>query len=224
MTNEEFKKTLWDTANKLRGSVSAAEYKHPVLGLVFLKYVSDMFDAQAKVIRDRIAEPTSEYYIDDPAVRAESADVFTGDKTFYDQDNVFWVPQSARFDTLLAQATAPDLAQKLDRAMGEIEAENPTLKGVLYREFSRLPLQPGKLGELMGLVARLNFDPAQHGSRDVFGEVYEYFLGQFAMNEGAKAGEFDTPKSVVNHWPRRSGEVSAPTRRILWWGGCSQQG
>ena len=138
MTNEEFKKTLWDTANKLRGSVSAAEYKHPVLGLVFLKYVSDMFDAQAKVIRDRIAEPSSEYYIDDPAIRAENADAFTGDKTFYDQDNVFWVPKSARFDTLLDQATAPDLAQKLDRAMGEIEAENPTLKGVLYREFSRL--------------------------------------------------------------------------------------
>jgi len=220
MTNEEFKKTLWDTANKLRGSVSAAEYKHPVLGLVFLKYVSDMFDAQAKVIRDRIAEPTSEYYIDDPAVRAENAEVFTGDKTFYDQDNVFWVPESARFDTLLDQATAPDLAQKLDRAMGEIEAENPTLKGVLYREFSRLALQPGKLGELMGLVARLNFDPAQHGSRDVFGEVYEYFLGQFAMNEGAKAGEFYTPKSVVNLLV----EILAPFKGTIYDPACGSGG
>src|SRR5699024_6706692 len=97
MTNEEFKKTLWDTANKLRGSVSAAEYKHPVLGLVFLKYVSDMFAAQAQVIRHRIAEPASEYYIDDPAVREESAEAFTSDKTFYDQDNVFWMPPQARF-------------------------------------------------------------------------------------------------------------------------------
>ena len=220
MTNEEFKKTLWDTANKLRGSVSAAEYKHPVLGLVFLKYVSDMFDAQAKVIRDRIAEPASEYYIDDPSIRAENAEVFTGDKTFYDQDNVFWVPQSARFDTLLDQATAPDLAQKLDRAMGEIEAENPTLKGVLYREFSRLALQPGKLGELMGLVARLNFDPAKHGSRDVFGEVYEYFLGQFAMNEGAKAGEFYTPKSVVNLLV----EILAPFKGTIYDPACGSGG
>ena len=207
MTNEEFKKTLWDTANKLRGSVSASEYKHPVLGLVFLKYVSDMFDAQAKVIRHRIADPACEYYIDDAAIREESAEAFTGDKTFYDQDNVFWVPRSARFETLLDQATAPDLAQRLDRAMGEIEGENPTLKGVLYREFSRLALEPGKLGELMGLVARLNFDPGKHGSRDVFGEVYEYFLGQFAMNEGAKAGEFYTPKSVV----QERGQVHFPT-------------
>src|SRR5690606_37409532 len=128
---------------------------------------------------------TSAIYIADPAIREENAESFAIDKTFYDQDNVFWVPKSARFDTLLDQATAPDLAQKLDRAMGEIEAENPTLKGVLYREFSRLALEPGKLGALMGLVARLNFDHGKHGSRDVFGEVYEYFLGQFAMSEGA---------------------------------------
>lgn len=220
MTNEEFKKTLWDTANKLRGSVSAAEYKYPVLGMVFLKYVSDMFAAQAQVIRHRIADPASEYYIDDPAIREESAEAFTGDKTFYDQDNVFWVPKSARFDTLLDQATAPDLAQRLDRAMGEIEAENPTLKGVLYREFSRLALEPGKLGELMGLVARLNFDPARHGSRDVFGEVYEYFLGQFAMNEGAKAGEFYTPKSVVNLLV----EILAPFKGRIYDPACGSGG
>lgn len=92
MTNEEFKQTLWIAANKLRGSVSAAEYKYPVLGLVFLKYVSDMFDAQAQVIRDRVAEPTAEHYIEDASIRAEVADNFAKDKTFYDQDNVFWVP------------------------------------------------------------------------------------------------------------------------------------
>ncbi|HEY8587056.1 MAG TPA: class I SAM-dependent DNA methyltransferase [Rhodanobacter sp.] len=197
MTNEEFKKTLWDTANKLRGSVSAAEYKYPVLGMVFLKYVSDMFQAQGDVIRHRIADPASEYFIGDAAIRKDSEAAFVDDKTFYDQDNVFWVPRTARFGALLEQASAPDLAQRLDRAMGEIEAENPTLKGMLYREFSRLALEPGKLGDLMGLIARLSFDPARHGSRDVFGEVYEYFLGQFAMNEGAKAGEFYTPKNVV---------------------------
>lgn len=220
MTNDEFKKTLWDTANKLRGSVSAAEYKYPVLGLVFLKYVSDMFDAQSAVIKHRIAEPKSEYYIEDPATRQESEAAFIGDKTFYDQDNVFWIPADAHFTVLLAQATAPDIAQKLDKALGEIEAENPTLKGVLYREFSRLALEPGKLGELMGLVARLSFDPQKHGSRDVFGEVYEYFLGQFAMNEGAKAGEFYTPKNVVNLLV----EILAPFKGKIYDPACGSGG
>jgi type I restriction enzyme M protein len=220
MTNEEFKKTLWDTANKLRGSVSAAEYKYPVLGLVFLKYVSDMFDAQSAVIRNRIASPKSEYYIDDPSVRRDSEAAFIDDKTFYDQDNVFWIPKEAHFNTLLAQASAADIAQKLDQAMGEIEGENPTLKGVLYREFGRLALEPGKIGDLMGLIAGLKFDPTKHGSRDVFGEVYEYFLGQFAMNEGAKAGEFYTPKNVVNLLV----EILAPFKGKIYDPACGSGG
>lgn len=198
MTNEEFKKTLWDTANKLRGSVSAAEYKYPVLGLVFLKYVSDLFEAQAGIIRYRLADPASEIYIDDAGTRKDAEVHFVSDKTFYESDNVFWVPSEARFSELLKKAAAPDLPQQLDKAMGQIETENPSLKGVLYREFSRLALEPGKLGELMALVGRLKFDPKSHGSRDIFGEVYEYFLGEFALKEGAKAGEFYTPKSLVN--------------------------
>ena len=220
MTNEEFKKTLWTAADKLRGSVSAAEYKYPVLGMVFLKYVSDMFDAQSKVIRHRIADPQGEYYIDDAIVRKESEALFVGDKTFYDADNVFWVPTDAHFSALLAQATAPDLAQRLDRAMGAIEAENQSLKGVLYREFSRLELEPGKLGELMGVVAKLSFDPDRHGSRDVFGEVYEYFLGQFALKEGARAGEFYTPKSVVNLLV----EILAPFKGTIYDPACGSGG
>jgi type I restriction enzyme M protein len=220
MTNEEFKKTLWDTANKLRGSVSAAEYKYPVLGLVFLKYVSDMFDAQSAVIRHRVSEPESDLYIADPKTRAEAADSFAQDKTFFDQDNVFWIPTGAHFSVLLAQATVPEIAQKLDKALGEIEAENASLKGVLYREFSRLALEPGKLGELMGLLARLKFDPDKHGSRDVFGEVYEYFLGQFAMNEGAKAGEFYTPKNVVNLLV----EILAPFKGKIYDPACGSGG
>lgn len=198
MTNEELKKTLWNTADKLRGSVSAAEYKYPVLGLVFLKYISDMFEAQGDVILSRLADPKSDLYIEDAALRAESAAVFADDRSFYDADNVFWVPAEARFGALLKGASQPNLAQVLDAAMGQIEQENPSLKGVLYREFSRLALAEGKLGELMNEVAKLKFDPKSHGSRDVFGEVYEYFLGKFALNEGARAGEFYTPKSVVN--------------------------
>lgn len=220
MTNEEFKRTLWDAADKLRGSVAAAQYKYPVLGLVFLKYVSDMYDAQSQVIRHRLAEPKSEYYIEDEATRKESEAAFTGDKTFFDVDNVFWIPPDAHFSVLLAQATAPDLAQRLDKAMGAIEAENPRLKGVLYREFSRLELEPGKLGELMGLVARLKFDPHKHNSRDVFGEVYEYFLGQFALKEGARAGEFYTPKSVVNLLV----EILAPFKGTIYDPACGSGG
>lgn len=220
MTNEELKKTLWDAANKLRGSVSAAEYKYPVLGLVFLKYVSDMFDAQAAVIRRRLADPKSDLFVDDEATRAEVEPTFTADKTFYDQDNVFWVPPTAHFTTLLKQAADVELPQKLDAAMGEIEAENVSLKGVLYREFSRLALAEGKLGELMGVVARLKFDPELHGSRDVFGEVYEYFLGQFALNEGAKAGEFYTPKSVVNLLV----EILAPFKGKIYDPACGSGG
>lgn len=220
MTNEEFKRTLWETADKLRGSVAAAQYKYPVLGLVFLKYVSDMYDAQSQVIRRRLAEPKSEYYIEDEATRKESEEAFVTDKTFYDIDNVFWIPPDAHFSVLLAQATAPDLAQRLDKAMGLIEAENPRLKGVLYREFSRLELEPGKLGDLMGLIARLRFDPERHDSRDVFGEVYEYFLGQFAMKEGARAGEFYTPKSVVNLLV----EILAPFKGTIYDPACGSGG
>ena len=130
------------------------------------------------------------------------------------------MPPTAHFSTLLKQAADVELPQKLDAAMGEIEAENASLKGVLYREFSRLALAEGKLGELMGIVARLKFDPAQHGSRDVFGEVYEYFLGQFALNEGAKAGEFYTPKSVVNLLV----EILAPFKGTIYDPACGSGG
>ena len=220
MTNDEFKSTLWGAADKLRGSVAAATYKYPVLGLVFLKYVSDMFDAQAQVIAKRLADPKAEYYIPDEDSRGEIATQFIQDKTFYDADNVFWVPPNAHFSALLAQAAAPDLAQRLDKALGEIEAENPSLKGVLYREFSRLELEPGKLGELMQLLAKLSFDPERHGSRDVFGEVYEYFLGQFALKEGARAGEFYTPKSVVNLLV----EILAPFKGTIYDPACGSGG
>jgi len=196
MTNEEFKKTLWDAANKLRGSVSAAEYKYPVLGLVFLKYVSDLFEAQADVICARLANPKSDIYIEDAETRAGAESTFVTDKTFYDSDNVFWVPEKARFSALLKKASDPTLPQKLDTAMREIEVENPSLNGVLYREFSRLALEPGKLGELMGQIGRLKFDPKTHGSRDVFGEVY-----------ATNTSWVDSP------WPRANGPASSTRPR-----------
>lgn len=220
MTNEEFKKTLWDAANSLRGSVSAAAYKYPVLGLVFLKFVSDMFEAQAEIIKNRLAEPKSDLFIADEKIRNESVSDFIQDRTFYETDNVFWIPIEARFSTLLEKATAADFAQQLDKAMQKIEVENAQLSGVLYREFSRLALEPGKLGELMNIVAKLKFNPKDHGSRDIFGEVYEYFLGQFAMNEGQRAGEFYTPKSVVNLLV----EILAPFKGKIYDPACGSGG
>jgi type I restriction enzyme M protein len=197
MTTEEFKAELWRMANSLRGSVSAAQYKYPVLGLTFLKYVSDMFEAQGDFIRDELKNPESELFIEDEELRLDAGAAFTEDKTFYDKDNVFWVPEEARFSVLLSKASSSNIAQLLDDAMASIEKDNPRLKGVLYRDFGRLELGPGKLGELMTTVARIKFDPQTHGSKDIFGEVYEYFLGKFAMSEGQRAGEFYTPKSVV---------------------------
>ncbi|WP_419621393.1 type I restriction-modification system subunit M N-terminal domain-containing protein, partial [Thiolapillus sp.] len=123
MTNQEFKDTLWEAANALRGSVSAAEYKYPVLGLIFLKYVSDLFEAQADVIRQRLADPKSNLYIEDEEIREKNEDSFINDKIFYEADNIFWVPGDVRFEALLAKAANADFPQKLDKAMAALEAE-----------------------------------------------------------------------------------------------------
>ena len=206
MTEIEFKKHLWDAAVKLRGSLSAAEYKYPVLGLVFLKYVSDIFDAQKDVIVTRAAEPSCDYYIPDVQSRGELVKEWIEDRSFYGSDNVFWIPPEARFITLLGQASDPKIAVKLDDAMASIEKENVKLRGVLYRDFGRLPIDAGKVGDLLEIVGRMKFDPKNHNSRDIFGEVYEYFLGNFALEEGQKAGQFYTPRSVV----RTLVEILAP--------------
>ncbi|MFC1353926.1 MAG: N-6 DNA methylase [gamma proteobacterium symbiont of Clathrolucina costata] len=220
MTNQEFKDKLWEAANALRGSVTAAQYKYPVLGLIFLKYVSDMFEAQADVIKRRLSDPKSDFFIDDDDLRQESEEVFINDKTFYESDNVFWVPEGVRFQELLGKAADADFPQQLDQAMATLEAENPPLKGILYRDFGRLELEEGKLGDLIAILAKIKFDPKSHGSRDIFGEVYEYFLGKFARQEGARAGEFYTPKSVVALLV----EILAPFRGTIYDPACGSGG
>ena len=219
MTDAEFKKTLLDAANKLRGSVSAAEYKYPVLGLVFLKYVSDIYEAQRSVIEHSISEPDSPLYLPDD-MREEALEIMVEDKDAYTQDNVFWIPREARYNLLLKKASSPMLPQFLDDAMAAIELENPKLRGVLYRDFARLPLEAGRLGDLMEIVARMRFNPKEHGSRDVFGEVYEYFLGQFALAEGQKAGQFYTPRTVV----RVLVEILAPYEGRIYDPACGSGG
>ncbi|EQD77905.1 type I restriction-modification system, M subunit, partial [mine drainage metagenome] len=176
---------------------SAAEYKYPVLGLVFLKYVSDVFEAQADVIRAKAVDPSSDHYVEDPELRQELVAEWTQDRSFYEADNVFWIPEDSRYSRLLAQGKSPNIANILDTAMAAIEAENPKLRGVLYRDFGRLAIDAGRIGDLLAIIGKMKFNATEHGSRDVFGEVYEYFLGNFALEEGQKAGQFYTPRSVV---------------------------
>lgn len=176
--NLGFEEKLWAAADKLRGHMDAAEYKHVVLGLVFLKYISDAFQE----LHDRLAE--DEY--SDPEDRDE-----------YIAENVFWVPKVARWAKLQASAKQPTIGKLIDDAMAAIEKDNPSLKGVLPKDYGRASLDKQRLGELIDLVGTIGLGDAESRSKDVLGRVYEYFLGRFANAEGKGGGEFYTPQSVV---------------------------
>lgn len=191
--NPELTKTLWEAADKLRSNMDAAEYKHIVLGLIFLKYVSDSFDERRNEVACMVAEPTSEYYIgDDPADQEEALE----DRDYYTSANVFWVPAAARWENIRNQAKQAGIGKIIDEALIAIEQENPRLKNILDKRFARAQLEPGRLGELIDLISKIGFG-AREKAKDVLGEVYEYFLGQFASAEGKKGGQFYTPASVV---------------------------
>ncbi|WP_246045554.1 type I restriction-modification system subunit M [Rubellimicrobium roseum] len=177
--------TLWAAADKLRGNMDAAEYKHVALGLIFLKYISDRFDERQEQAE---ADPEERQLIEDPEVLR---DLFIG-------DNVFWVPESARWGFLKARATSekPTIGALIDMAMLHLEIENPSLKGVLTKNYARPELDQSKLGEVVNLFSNLTFKDAHHG-QDVLGRVYEYFLGQFAIAEGKRGGQFYTAGCVV---------------------------
>ena len=192
--NTDFKQTLWKTADSLRAQMDAAEYKHIVLGLIFLKYISDSFVEQKEKIKEMVTDPKSDFFISEDLNDINEKDL--EDRDYYTQDNVFWVPESARWETLRSQAKQTDLGAIIDRAMGDIESENNSLKGKLDKRFGRTELQAGKLGELIDLISTIGFSEDQN-SGDMLGEVYEYFLGQFASAEGKKGGQFYTPRHVV---------------------------
>ncbi|HWQ93283.1 MAG TPA: class I SAM-dependent DNA methyltransferase [Clostridia bacterium] len=193
MTNQEFKKTLWEAADKLRAQMDAAEYKHIVLGLIFLKYVSDSFDERRRQVAAQLADPSSDlYFSDDPKEQQAALE----DRDYYTSANVFWVPLQARWETIRDQAKQPQIGTIVDDALGAIEDENPRLKNILDKRFARTQMEPGRLGELIDLVSKIGFG-LQDKAKDVLGEVYEYFLGQFASAEGKKGGQFYTPASVV---------------------------
>jgi len=189
----DFKETLWKSADKLRNQMDAAEYKHIVLGLIFLKYISDTFDIQKNKIKEMVSDPKSDFFIsEDPKVYEKELE----DRDYYTQDNVFWVPQKARWEKIRAQAKQSDIGSIIDKAMVEIENENKSLQGKLDKRFGRTQLEAGKLGELIDLISKIGFTDEQKAN-DLLGEVYEYFLGQFATAEGKKGGQFYTPGHIV---------------------------
>lgn len=173
-----FEAELFKAADKLRGNMEPSDYKHVALGLIFLKHISDSFEARH-----------TELMADDPRA-AEDPDE-------YKAENVFWVPKEARWSELRANAKQPTIGKLIDDAMLAIEKVNPTLKGVLPKDYARPALNAVMLGELIDLISRIAMGQNQDHARDVLGRVYEYFLGQFAGSEGKRGGEFYTPRSVV---------------------------
>jgi type I restriction enzyme M protein len=186
--------TLWDAADKMRGNLEAGEYKHVVLGLVFLKYVSDAFQDRRAWLETATADPANkDYYV----AKADRRASIIEDRNEYTSNNVFWVPAEARWTYLQDRAKQPEIGVLIDAAMDLIEKENPTLKGVLPKQFARAEIDKRLLGELVDLIGTIGFTDVDHGADDVLGRVYEYFLGQFASSEGKRAGEYYTPRSVV---------------------------
>lgn len=179
--NVGFEETLWSAADKMRNNMDPAEYKHVVLGLIFLKYISDSFEEISKKIKE---DP--EYY--------EGQEE---DRDAYFAENVFWVPQKARWEYIKNNAKKPEIGKIIDDAMIIIEKDNLNLKGVLSKNYARPDLDKARLGELIDLMSTITMGDKESRSKDILGRIYEYFLGRFAGAEGKGGGEFFTPQSVV---------------------------
>lgn len=218
---KDLDRKLWAAADKLRASLDAAVYKHAVLGLIFLKYVSDSFAVRQQEIDRQLRDPDSDYYLNrdeyktdkqyDAAIQAELED-----RDYYSEKNVFWVPVLARWKTLQDSAKLPQgteitvkngktstykitsTGKLIDDALDAIEKENPRLKNVLNKTYTQLQLDPANLSSLIDLIATIPFQHADLHAKDILGHVYEYFLGQFALAEGKKGGQYFTPKSIVS--------------------------
>lgn len=192
---------LWDAANKLRGKVEPAEYKHVVLSMIFLKYANDRFDAHRE------------------QMKANGQEAFLEMMPFYTKDNVFYIPECARWAYIMQNAKQPDIAIKIDTALHEIEAKNPALDGALPDNYySRLHMDPSGLSSLIDLINGIQLQVG--GDKDVFGKVYEYCLRQFALKEGKGKGEFYTPRTVV----ALLCELIEPYSGIVYDGACGSGG
>ena len=177
--NVGFEKKLWAAADKLRGNLNPSDYKYVVLGLIFLKYISDSFEKQREKIINEEGEQETE------------------DRDYYIQDNIFWVPKEARWSNIIKNARKPEIGKIIDNAMLAIEKENPDLKGVLTKDYARPYLDKVQLGGVLDIVNNIDLSGRENGDKDILGRIYEYFLGQFANTEGKRGGEFYTPPSIV---------------------------
>lgn len=191
-----FEKELWNAADHLRGSMDPSEYKHVVLGLLFLKYISDAFEARREELRAAVADPESDYFVEEER-REEELEYLLAERDEYTLAHVFWVPESARWETIRAEAKQSTIGKTLDQAMVAIERDNPRLKGVLPKVFAKPNLDKDNLGKLIDKFSGVDLGHTLEEAHDVLGRVYEYFLGRFASAEGRGGGEFYTPQSVV---------------------------
>jgi type I restriction enzyme M protein len=205
--NGDFEARLWQTADALRNNMDAAEYKHVVLGLIFLKYISDAFEAKHLELAAELE-----------ADRAAGAD--PEDRDEYRAASIFWVPREARWQHLKASAPQPTIGTLVDDAMTAIERDNPTLKGVLPKDYARPGLDKARLGQLINLVSDIALGAPADRAKDTLGRVYEYFLAQFASAEGKKGGQFYTPSHVV----RILVEMLAPYRGRVYDPCCGSGG
>jgi type I restriction enzyme M protein len=180
--------TLWQAADKLRGSIDAAEYKHVVLGLIFLKYISDAFQTR----RQRLAQELKA-----DGIEGKEAETLLESRDEYTAEAIFWVPPEARWSNIQNQARQPNISRLIDDAMYAIERDNPKLKGKLPRDYARRGIAPERLGGLIDMIGTIAIGTDHARAKDVLGRVYEYFLGKFAAAEGKLGGEFFTPRSVV---------------------------
>lgn len=170
---DDIKKTLWAAADKLRANVDAAEYKHLVLGLIFLKFVSDTFAARRAELERRFVDVNDDYFLHDADADFIAEEL--EERDYYIEVNVFWVPEPARWEGLRANAKQANIGKQIDDALDAIEKENPSLKGILDKRYARAPLPDGKLGELVDLISTIGFGEDQSKARDILGQVYEYF-------------------------------------------------
>jgi len=180
--NLGFEADLWRAADALRSNMDAAEYKHVVLGLIFLKYISDAFEEQHAKLE---------------AEKTQGADPEDPDE--YRAVNIFWVPKEARWSHLKGSAKQPTIGKTVDDAMLAIERDNSSLKGVLPKDYAHPRLDKQRLGQLIDLIGNIGLGDRENRSKDILGRVYEYFLSQFASAEGKKGGQFYTPRCVVRY-------------------------
>lgn len=215
LSNEELRK-FWDIANGLRKNLDAAEYKHIVLGLVFLKYISDSFDGRRMELEVGFADPKSDSYKSDAKRRAAALE----ERDYYKEVNVFWVPKEARWDKIQASSKQPKIAELIDEALLVIERENPKLEGILERKYSDAKLTPAELGAVVDLIGTMSFGKGRAQASDTLGQVYEYFLGMFASAEGKLGGQFYTTPSIV----KTLVEVLQPTKGRVYDPCCGSGG